>query len=178
MAVLAATIPSTPEDECYAAPPPCGAGALPKSDASTPAPKRRRGPKGALPVPEAEGEQCQEAAPIPPDAESTAAPAEEIDGSTSTSAPESPESCVIDVVDAVSEEGGENDPLWEYVISCTARDAAKAVALRAVLEERCGKDGAKSLLAYTKATVAQDALGKQDRVLKLGGCFIKLKSEV
>ena len=128
--------------------------------------------KGALPVPEAEGEQCQNAAPNPP--AEFAAPADEIDASI---APESTESCVIDA-DAVSEEGVEKDPLWDYVTPCTTRDAAKAVDLRAVLEARCGKDGAKSLLAHTKATVAQDASGKKNRVLKLDGSFIKLKSEV
>ena len=172
MQVLAATLSRAAEDE-YCTQPSCGA--LPKSD--VPAPKRRRGPKCALPVPE--GEECQEAAPIP--AADPAAPAEEIDASTS--APDSPESCVIrdeDVgaMDAVSEEGVENDPLWEYVVPCTARDAAKAVDLRAVLEAQCGKEVAKSLLAHTKATVAQDSCGKKNRVLKLGGSFIKLKSEV
>ena len=170
--VLAAILPHAAE-ECCAQQSSCGA--------DVPPPKRRRGPKGALSIPEAEGvlpgpeakgEQCQEAAPNPP-AES-AAPAEEIDAST---APESTESCVIDA-DAVSEEGVEKDPLWDYVTPCTTRDAAKAVDLRAVLEARCGKDGAKSLLAHTKATVAQDASGKKNRVLKLDGSFIKLKSEV
>ena len=188
--VLAAILPHAAE-ECCAQQSSCGA--------DVPPPKRRRGPKGALPIPEAEGalpipeaegalpipeaegvlpgpeakgEQCQEAAPNPP-AES-AAPAEEIDAST---APESTESCVIDD-DAVGEEGVEKDPLWDYVTPCTTRDAAKAVDLRAVLEARCGKDGAKSLLAHTKATVAQDASGKKNRVLKLDGSFIKLKSEV
>ena len=81
-------------------------------------------------------------------------------------------------MEAVSEEGGENDPLWEFVAPCSTRDAAKAVDLRVALEERRGKDVAKSLLAHTKATVTQDASGKKNRVLKLGGSFIKLKSEV
>ena len=133
--------------------------------------KRRRGHKGTNSAPE--GEQCQEAASIPP-AES-AAPAEELDASTS--APETPKSCVIDE-DAVSEEGVENDPLWGYVSACTTRDAAKATDLRAALEAQCGKEVAKSLLGRTRATVAQDASGKKNRVLKLGNSFIKLKSEV
>ena len=163
--VLAAILPHA-ADECCAQQSFCGADVP-----HVPVSKRRRGHKGTHSAPE--GEQCQEAAPIPP-AES-AAPAEEIDASTS--APETPESCVIDG-GAVSEEGVENDPLWEYVTPCTTRDAAKAVDLRAVLEARCGKDVAKSLLARTKATVAQDASGKKNCFLKLGGSFIKLKSEV
>ena len=165
MRVLATTLPPASDDELCAQQCSCEAGA------DVPVSKRRRGHKGTHSAPE--GEQCQEAAPIPP-AES-AAPAEELDASTG--APETPESCVI-VGDAVSEEGVENDPLWEYVTPCTTRDAAKAVDLRAALEARCGKDAAKSLLARTKATVAQDASGKKNRVLKLGGSFIKLKSEV
>ena len=99
MRVLAATLPPAAEEERCPQQCSCGAGA------DAPALKRRRGQKDALPVPEAEGvhsvpkgEQCQEAAPIPP--ADSAAPAEEIDASTS--APETPESCVIDG-DAVSE---------------------------------------------------------------------------
>ena len=52
MQVLAATLSRAAEDE-YCTQPSCGA--LPKSD--VPAPKRRRGPKCVLPVPE--GEKCQ-----------------------------------------------------------------------------------------------------------------------
>ena len=176
MQVLAATLSRAAEDQCCAQLS-CGA------PNDVPAPKRRRGPKCALPAPECE--ECQEAAPIPAADSATlvadsTAPAEEIDASTS--APDSPESCVIrdedGAMDAVSEEGVDNDPLWGYVVPCVARDAAKAVDLRAVLEAQCGKEVAKSLLAHTKATVAQDSCGKKNRVLKLGGSFIKLKSEV
>ena len=80
--------------------------------------------------------------------------------------------------DAVSEGCVDMDPLWGYVSACTTRDAAKATDLRAALEAQCGKEIAKSLLGRTKATVAQDASGKKNRVLKLGNSFIKLKSEV
>ena len=78
--------------------------------------------------------------------------------------------------DGGSEEGVDMDPLWGYVSACSTRDAAKATELRAALEALCGKEVAKSLLARTKATVAQDASGKKNRVLKLGNSFIKLKS--
>ena len=81
-------------------------------------------------------------------------------------------------MDAVSDKDVDNDPLWEYVVPCVARDAAKAVDLRAALEARCGKEVAKSLLANTKASVAQDSSGKKNRVLKLGASYISLKSEV
>ena len=70
----------------------------------------------------------------------------------------------------------DNDPLWQHVVPCVAREAAKAVELRAALEAQCGKEVAKSLLANVKATVAQDSCGKKNRVFKLGGSFVKLKS--
>ena len=163
MQVLAATL--VRENQCCAQPS-CNA-------PDVPAPKRRRGSKCALPVLEGEG-----AAPVfaaesaTPVAES---PVEETDAS---SVPDSPESCVIlaEAMDAVSDVG--NDPLWEHVVPCIARDAAKAVDLRAALEARCGKEVAKNLLANTKASVAQDASGKKNRVLKLGASYISLKSEV
>ena len=176
MQVLAATLSRAAEDECGAQPS-SGVGSPPKSE--VPAPKRQRVSKGTLPVPEATGEQCQDSAPVP-SAES-AAPAEEIGGSVS--APNSPGSCVIRddgtcKMDAVGQENVENDPLWGYVVPCSSREAAKAVDLRAALEARCGKETAKSLLSSTKASVALDASGKKNRVLKLGGSYIALKSEV
>ena len=128
-----------------------------------PAPKKRRAK--CAPFVECE---C-----APPVAEPTPVvpPAEETDAS---SAPDSPESCVIpDATDAMSDD---NDPLWQYVVPCVAREAAKAVELRAALEAQCGKEVAKSLLANVKATVAQDSCGKNNRVFKLGGSFVKLKS--
>ena len=157
MQVLAATL--VPEQCCADAS--CNALDLP-------APKKRRA-KCALPV---EGECAPVFAAEPTPA---APPAEETDAS---SAPDSPESCVIqpDATDAVGDV--DNDPLWQYVVQCAARDAAKAVDLRAALEARCGKETSKSLFANTKATVAQDSCGKKNRVLKLGGSFIKLKSDV
>ena len=160
MQVLAATL--VPEQCC--ADVPCN---------DMPAPRKRRAVKCAFPV--SDCEQC--AAPPVADVATPVAdlPSEETDAS---SAPDSPESCVIqtDAMDAVSDV--DNDPLWEYVVPCVAREAAKAVELRAVLEAQCGKEVAKSLLAHVKATVAQDSCGKKNRVLKLGGYSIKLKSEV
>ena len=143
-----------------------------------PAFKRRRGQKDAPQAPDgiqtaAEDGQCQEPAPSP--SAEPAAPAEE--DSACTSDPGTPQSYVMEG-DAVSEECVDIDPLWWYVSACTTRDAAKATDLRAALEAQCGKEVAKSLLGRTKATVAQDASGKKNRVLKLGNSFIKLKSEV
>ena len=136
-----------------------------------PAPRKRRAVKCAFPV--SDCEQC--AAPPVANVATPVAdlPSEETDAS---SAPDSPESCVIqpDATDAVSD--NDNDPLWQYVVSCAARDAAKAVDLRAALEARCGKETSKILLANTKASVAQDASGKKNRVLKLGASYISLKS--
>ena len=142
--------------------------------AKSPHPKKRQ---RTLPVPEATGEQHQDSAPLP-SAES-AAPVEEIGGSAS--APSSPGSCVIQEDDACETEGvaqeNANDPLWGYVVPCSSREAAKAVDLRAALEARCGKETAKSLLASTKATVALDASGRKNRVLKLCGAYVKLAGE-
>ncbi len=133
-----------------------------------PAPRKRRAVKCALPV--SDCEQCA-APPVADFATPVAPPAENTDVVV-----DSPHSCVnqTDATDAMSD--NDIDPLWQYVIPCVAREAAKAVELRAVLEAQCGKEVAKSLLANVKATVAQDSCGKKNRVFKLGGSFVKLKS--
>ena len=157
MQVLAATL--VPEQCCVDAS--CNALDLP-------APKKRRA-KCAFPVTDCE--HC--VAPPVADVATPVAdlPAENTDAS---SAPDSPESCVIpDATDAMSDD---NDALWQYVVPCVAREAAKAIELRAALEAQCGKEVAKSLLANVKATVAQDSCGKKNRVFKLGGSYVKLKS--
>ena len=136
--------------------------------------KRRRGQQHAFPVPDGiqiatEDGQCEGAVLIP----STEPAVLEEDGACS-SRPDTPKSLVEG--DAASEEGVDEDPLWGYVSACSTREAAKATDMRAALEARCGKEIAKSLLARTVATVAQDASGKKNRVLKLGNSYIKLKS--
>ena len=104
----------------------------------------------------------------PPVAEPTpVTPPAENDASGS----DSPQSCVV----AATDHDVETDPLWEHVDKCTARDAAKAVDVRCALEARFGKEAAKSLLANTKASVAQDASGRKNRVLRLGASYISLK---
>ena len=153
MQVLAATL--VPEQCCAN---------VPCIDAA--APRKRLAVKCAFPV--SDCEQCA----APPVADTPVAePAENTDAVV-----DSPQSCVIqtDATDAMSD--NDNDPLWQYVVPCAARDAAKAVDLRAALEARCGKETSKSLLANTKASVAQDASGKKNRVLKLGASYISLKS--
>ena len=152
MQVLAATL--VPEQSCVDAS--CNAFAL--------APKKRR----AARTPVTECEHC--AAPSVAEPTPVTPPAE----ITDASAPDSPESCVIpDATDAMSDD---NDALWQYVVPCVAREAAKAIELRAALEAQCGKEVAKSLLANVKPTVAQDSCGKKNRVFKLGGSYVKLKS--
>lgn len=74
--------------------------------------------------------------------------------------------------DAMEEDG---DPIWNYVQACPTREATKCIDIRTALEERVGKDCARKLLARTKPTVAQDASGKKNRVLKLAGSHLKLK---
>lgn len=68
-----------------------------------------------------------------------------------------------------------DDPIWNYVQACSTREATKCVEIRAALEEKVGKVEAQKLLARAKPTVAQDASGKKNRVLKLGGSLLKLK---
>jgi len=142
-------------------------------NAEEPALKRRRGQKDAFPfqdgIKTATEGQCEGAVLIP-----SAGPAVPEEGGACLSCPQTPKSLVEG--DAVSEEGVDEDPLWGYVVACSTRDAAKATDMRAALEAQCGKEIAKSLLARTVATVAQDASGKKNRVLKLGNSYIKLKS--
>ena len=68
-----------------------------------------------------------------------------------------------------------DDPIWDYVQACSTREATKCVEIRAALEEKVGRVQAQKLLACAKPTVAQDPSGKKNRVLKLGGCLLKLK---
>ena len=152
MQVLAATL--VPEQCCVDAS--CNA-------LDSPAPKKRRA-KCALPAPDCE--QC--APPVADVATPVTPPAENTDVSGS----DSPQSCVV----AATEHDVDTDPLWEHVDKCAARDAAKAVDIRNALEARFGKETSKSLLANTKASVAQDASGRKNRVLRLGASYISLKS--
>lgn len=123
---------------------------------AAPAPKRRR--RATLPTSAALAE------------EGIAHGTDDLTECASTDAPQSGASA-----DSMPEEGAVADPLWTYVAPCTTREATKSTEVRAALEELCGKDIARSLLANTKATVAQDASGKKNRVLKLDGSLIKLK---
>jgi hypothetical protein len=68
-----------------------------------------------------------------------------------------------------------DDPIWDYVQTCSTREATRCVEIRAALEEKVSKTQAQKLLARTKPTVAQDSTGKKNRVLKLGGSLLKLK---
>ena len=65
--------------------------------------------------------------------------------------------------------------LWEYVERCSTRDATKAVDIRAALIAKLGKPRATELLSYTKATVAMDAQGRNNRVLRANGTLLKLR---
>ena len=174
MQVLASTLPRAAgnerTDECDAQPP---------HAAGSPH-KRQRVSRGA-PAAEAVAHQHPDSVPLPFAGSATPVEAVESPASCAASAPSSPGSCVIQEDDACETEGvaqeNANDPLWGYVVPCSSREAAKAVDLRAALEARCGKETAKSLLASTKATVALDASGRKNRVLKLCGTYVKLAGE-
>ena len=106
----------------------------------------------ALPVTDCECAPPVADTPVTPPAENTDA-----------SGSDSPQSCVVAATDAVGDV--DKDPLWEYVVACAVRDAAKAVDIRNALEARFGKETSKSLLANTKASVAQDASGRAQQLL-------------
>jgi hypothetical protein len=65
--------------------------------------------------------------------------------------------------------------IWDHLVMCPTRDATKAKEVRDVLIQKLGKRSADHLLSNTKPSVAQDASGKKNRVLKLGGSYLKLK---
>ena len=77
--------------------------------------------------------------------------------------------------EGVDKETDKADPLWHYVQACSTREATKCIEIRTALEAKVGKAETQKLLARTKPTVAQDTSGKKNRVLRLGGCLLKLK---
>ena len=70
------------------------------------------------------------------------------------------------------------DPrLWDYVTSCESKEASKAVDVRAALAARLGKTEAKLLIDSCTTTVAKNAQGQSNRILKAPtGEAIRLKS--
>ena len=66
--------------------------------------------------------------------------------------------------------------LWDYVSLCSTREATKCTEIRAALQRGVGKACTKRLLANTKTSVAQDESGKKNRVLKLGGSYLKINA--
>lgn len=100
------------------------------------------------------------------------AEAQDISAEQPARAEESPAEESSDGLDMETEP---DDPIWNYVEACPTREATKCVEIRAALEAKLGKTEARKLLARAKPTVAQDLSGKKNRVLKLGGCLLKLK---
>ena len=69
------------------------------------------------------------------------------------------------------------DPqLWEHVESCSTREAMKALDIRTALVAMLGKSRATELLSKTRATVAKNAQGQNNRVLRANGSLLKLKT--
>ena len=66
--------------------------------------------------------------------------------------------------------------LWTHVEPCSTREASKATDLRAALTAKLGKSMANQLLSKTQATVAKDAQGRNNRVLRANGILLKLKA--
>jgi len=78
--------------------------------------------------------------------------------------------------------GGDNSAeaalleLWQYVQGCPAAEAGKALEIRLTLEQQLGKQEARRLLSHARATVAKDPSGHKNRILRVGGTAIKLRS--
>ena len=69
------------------------------------------------------------------------------------------------------------DPeLWQYVEPCTTREASKAIDIRTALTTRVGKHRAVELLSATRATVAKNAQGHNNRVLRANGALLRLRT--
>jgi hypothetical protein len=70
----------------------------------------------------------------------------------------------------------EVDPLlWEHVEPCATHHASKASDIRATLITKLGKPRATELLSKTRATVAKNTQGQNNRVLRANGTLLKLK---
>ena len=65
--------------------------------------------------------------------------------------------------------------MWEHVEPCATRDATKAIDVRATLIAKLGKPRATELLSKTRATVAKNTQGQNNRVLRANGTLLKLK---
>jgi hypothetical protein len=77
-------------------------------------------------------------------------------------------------LESSEEEDQGTEDIWEYVEECAASLADKAVTVREALEELVGKKCAKKILSCTRATVAKDAAGHKNRILRVGGAPIRL----
>jgi hypothetical protein len=64
--------------------------------------------------------------------------------------------------------------LWQHVQACPVAEASKALEIRLALEGQLGKQEARRLLAHARATVAKDASGHKNRILRVGGAPIRL----
>ncbi len=66
--------------------------------------------------------------------------------------------------------------LWEHVVPCNSQEATKAVDIRSVLAATLGKAEATRILAHCVASVAKNANGQKNRILKApSGECLKLK---
>ena len=82
-----------------------------------------------------------------------------------------------DVTTAVASQEEVDPQLWGHVEACSSgRDATKALEIRTALVARLGKARATELLSKTRATVAKDAQGHSNRVLRANGTLVKLKA--
>jgi len=82
---------------------------------------------------------------------------------------------VTELMESESEGTEGSEGIWDHLAMCPTREATKAKAVRDALIQKLGKRAADHLLSKTKPSVAQDASGKKNRVLKLDGSYLKLK---
>ena len=82
---------------------------------------------------------------------------------------------VTELMEPEGTESEGSEGIWDHLAMCPTREATKAKAVRDALIQKLGKRAADHLLSKTKPSVAQDASGKKNRVLKLDGSYLKLK---
>ena len=101
---------------------------------------------------------------------------QEISSSESTAIPEVVEPAVTPrEPDAEEVDVKSDDEVWCHVAACSSVDAEKAIDIRAALEQKLGKVDAKRLLSRARPSVAKDATGKKNRVLRIGCSALKIK---
>ena len=114
----------------------------------------------------------------PPPAEAVARAAAPLLVDDATALVEDPECSDEFTSDDCEDSKEEKEEPWQWLEPCAAAEADKAVDIRTSLVAALGKAEARGLLACAKATVARDADGRKNRILRIAGQPVRLKREV